>query len=96
MLLIYKYAIDISDIPWGEALKGRRLEKPTESGQDIFFSALSTFRESAEGPGCLVAVQCTEKGQAGGKHISLPSPPCLGCPEFPSCLTRLRIKTENK
>lgn len=70
MLLIYKYAIGISDIPWGEALKGRQLEKPTESGQDIFFSAQSTFRESTEGPGCLV--QCTEKGQAGVKHISLP------------------------
>ena len=72
MLLIYKYAIGISDIPWGEALKGRLLEKPTESGQDIFFSAQSTFRESAEGPGCLVDVQSTEKGQAGVKHISLP------------------------
>lgn len=63
----------MSDIPWGEALKGRLLERPTESGQDIFFSTQSTFRESAvKGPGCLVDVQCTEKRQAGVKHISLP------------------------
>lgn len=55
----------------GESLKGRLLERPTESGQDIFFSTQSTFRESAEGPGCPVNVLCTEKGHAGLKHISL-------------------------
>lgn len=72
MLMIYEYAKGIRDIPWGEALKERLREKSTESGQDIFFSTQSTFRESADGPRCLVDVQCTEKGQAGVKHISLP------------------------
>jgi hypothetical protein len=44
MLIIYKYAIGTSDIPWGEVLKGRPLGKSTESGK-IYFPSYNQHSE---------------------------------------------------
>lgn len=47
MLVIYEFAIGTSDIPWGEALKGRPLGKSTESGK-MYFSQHTQHSEKVQ------------------------------------------------
>lgn len=72
MLIIYKYAIGTSDIPWGDALKGRPLGKST--GGKMYFSLHNQHSEKVQKAlGSLYMCSDVEKGQMGVKPIPIPA-----------------------